>query len=179
MATQTATILVSDVVGSTDLRVRLGEDAAEELRRIHDRLVRLAVEANGGWVVKGLEDGVLALFAGAADALAAGVAIQQQADLHGRRCPDASLVMRVGVSVGDVNLEDEDCFGTPVTEASRLYAQAEGGGILAAELGDGHRPWNASVERHIRRLNLTKRACMTHGHLPAVLGKGSIGGGVV
>ena len=34
MATQTATILVSDLVGSTELRAALGEDRAEEVRRL-------------------------------------------------------------------------------------------------------------------------------------------------
>ena len=39
MGTETATILVVDLVGSTELRSSLGEDAAEELRRHFDRLV--------------------------------------------------------------------------------------------------------------------------------------------
>lgn len=83
--TATVTVLVTDIVGSTELRVRLGEDAAEELRRSHDELLRRAVESCGGRVIKGLGDGVLAVFGGAADALAAAVAIQQQAELQSAR----------------------------------------------------------------------------------------------
>ena len=134
VATQTATILVTDLVGSTELRVRLGEEQAEALRRVHDRLLRDAVEAHGGTVVKGLGDGVLARFDGAADAVAAGVAVQQAADVHTRLHPETPLTIRVGLSAGDVSLEDDDCFGTPVIQASRLCGQAEGGQILAAEL---------------------------------------------
>jgi len=53
MATQTATILVSDLVGSTELRAALGEDRAEEVRRLHDRALVEVAERAGGIVVKG------------------------------------------------------------------------------------------------------------------------------
>ena len=134
MTSQTATILVSDLVGSTDLRVALGEERAEVLRRTHDGLLTDAVTANGGTVVKGLGDGVLALFSGAAEAVGAAVAIQQAIDAHVRRHPDDRLSVRIGISAGDVTLEDGDCFGTPVVEASRLCAEAGGDEILVADL---------------------------------------------
>ena len=132
--TRMASILVTDLAGSTELRVRLGEDRAEELRRVHDALLVDAVTRNGGTVVKGLGDGVLATFAGAADAIAAAVAIQQAADAHTRRHPGEPLVVRAGLSAGDVTEEDGDCFGTPVIEASRLCGVAEPGRILASDL---------------------------------------------
>ncbi len=133
MATQTATILVSDLVGSTELRSQLGEERAEVVRRDHDRSLIDAAEANGGHVVKGLGDGVLVMFAGAAEAVAAGVAMQRAVDLHARN-ERLDLAIRVGISAGDVTLEDGDCFGTPVVEASRLCGVADGGHILVAEV---------------------------------------------
>ena len=45
-----------------------------------------------------------------------------------------ALAMRVGLSAGDVTFENDDCFGTPVIEASRLCALADPGQILVAEL---------------------------------------------
>src|SRR6266446_7043208 len=72
----TAIVLFTDLVGSTELRSRLGEDAAEELRRDPDRLIASAVEGNRGRLVKNVGDGVMATFTGASDALAAAVAIQ-------------------------------------------------------------------------------------------------------
>src|SRR5262245_7775635 len=98
MGSQTATILVTDLVGSTELRVALGEERAEALRRTHDRLLADAVEAHDGRVVKGLGDGVLALFAGAAEAVAAAVAIQQAVAAHVRRHPEDRLSVRIGLS---------------------------------------------------------------------------------
>ena len=58
--------------------------------------------------------------------MAAAVAAQQAAHAHGRRHPDQALAIRVGISVGDVSVEDGDCFGTPVIEAARLCAAAAG-----------------------------------------------------
>ena len=40
--------------------------------------------------------------------------------------------MRVGIRVGDVTFEDDDCFGLPVVEAQRLEAAAGPGQILCA-----------------------------------------------
>lgn len=133
MATQTATILVTDLVGSTALRANLGEDRAESVRREHDRALIDAARANGGTVLKGLGDGVLVMFAGAAEAVAASVAMQRAVELQGRN-EGLELAIRVGVSAGDVTLEDGDCFGTPVVEASRLCAAAAGEQILVAEV---------------------------------------------
>jgi len=73
----TAIVLFTDVVGSTELRSRLGENAAEELRQGHDALVTGAVEASRGHVVKNLGDGIMATFTGASDAVGAAMAIQQ------------------------------------------------------------------------------------------------------
>ncbi len=158
VSSQTATILVTDLVGSTELRVALGEERAEALRRIHDQLLTDAVAAHGGEVVKGLGDGVLALFAGAAGAVGAAVAIQQAVAAHGDRHPEDRLSVRVGVSAGDVTLEDGDCFGTPVVEASRLCAEAAGDEILVADLvrllarGRGDHEFTPAGERTLKGL---------------------------
>jgi class 3 adenylate cyclase/tetratricopeptide (TPR) repeat protein len=130
-----AVVLFTDLVGSTELRGRLGEEAADELRRKHDQLLTEAVEANNGRVVKGLGDGIMATFAGAADAVAAAVTIQQAIDRLNRsgKAP-VPLAVRVGLSAGDVTFEDDDVHGTPVIEASRLCAAALGGEVLVADV---------------------------------------------
>jgi class 3 adenylate cyclase len=132
--TGTATILFTDLVGSTAQRVQLGEEAAEALRRASDRLLVDAVTAHHGTVAKSVGDGIMATFAGAADAVAAAVAIQQAVDGHNRRASPVPLAVRVGISLGDVAWERGDCFGTPVIEAARLCTVAEGGQILVADI---------------------------------------------
>ena len=61
--TATATILFTDLVGSTAQRAQLGEEAAETLRRTHDRLLADAVAAHRGTVAKHVGDGIMATFA--------------------------------------------------------------------------------------------------------------------
>ncbi len=129
-----AVMLVTDLVGSTGLWARDEAAAAEVLRAHLDRSAEV-VEAHGGHVVKRLGDGLMARFVGASDALLAAVAIQQAVDRldRSRRAP-APLSLRVGLSAGDVTIEHEDVVGTPVIEAARLCAAAQGGRILASEV---------------------------------------------
>src|ERR1043165_9043289 len=108
MSRTTATVLFTDLVGSTELRGRLGEETADDLRRKHDRLLTQAVEANNGRVVKGLGDGIMATFAGAADAVAAAVAIQQGTERLNRSGKAAGpLDLRVGLAAGGVAFADD------------------------------------------------------------------------
>ena len=71
----TATVLFTDVVGSTALRTRLGDAAADELMRRHEHVLADIVTEHSGSLVKGLGDGIMATFGGAADAVLAAIAI--------------------------------------------------------------------------------------------------------
>ena len=75
----TWTVLFTDIVGSTELRTQLGDDEADVLFGAVDRAVAAAVDKHQGVLVKGLGDGHMAAFRGAADGIAAAVAIQQAA----------------------------------------------------------------------------------------------------
>jgi class 3 adenylate cyclase len=55
------TVMFTDVVGSTVLRSRVGEDAADVFRGVHDAVVGEAIVSNGGRVVKHLGDGLMAI----------------------------------------------------------------------------------------------------------------------
>jgi class 3 adenylate cyclase/tetratricopeptide (TPR) repeat protein len=127
-------ILFTDLVGSTELLARLGEEAAEDLRHTHFTLLRDAVAAGGGQEVKTLGDGIMVVFPNPSAALAGAVAMQQSIARHNRQRPGRALAVRVGVSAGEVTCEEDDYFGTPVVEAARLCAAAQGGQILVAEL---------------------------------------------
>ena len=131
---ETATVMFTDVAGSTALRARVGEDEAERLRLVHDAIVSAAVEGHEGTVVKHLGDGVMAAFAGAAGAVDAAVEIQQRLEQFSREDHGERLSVRIGLSVGDVTVEDGDYFGLPVVEAQRLEASAEPETIRCAEL---------------------------------------------
>jgi len=83
MSAHLATVVVTDLVSSTKLRAALGEEAADQLHRLHARMLREVAEANGGTVVKGLGDGVLARFGGAADGDLLGTPVIEAARLCG------------------------------------------------------------------------------------------------
>ena len=77
----------------------------------------------------------MAVFDAASDALNAAVAVQQATDRHNRTVAELDqLVLRIGVSAGDVHFVAHDCHGTPVVEAARLETAAEPGAIFASGL---------------------------------------------
>ena len=130
----TATVMFTDLVGSTAMRSRVGEDAADVLRGVHDGILIEAIESNDGRIVKHLGDGLMATFGSAASGVAAAVAIQQLIDVANRRSSNERMQVRIGLSVGDVTWEGDDCFGLPVVEAQRLEASADPATIRCAEL---------------------------------------------
>jgi len=126
--------MFTDLVDSTALRSRLGDEAADTIRRAHDAVLRTAVDTHGGRLVKGLGDGGMATFASAAEAVATAIAVQQGIDVHNRRSAGERMALRIGLSAGDVLWEGEDCFGRPVVEAARLCAEAGAGQILVSDV---------------------------------------------
>lgn len=130
----TIVICFTDIVESTALAARLGDDAFDSLRRRHFAELAREVEALGGEVVKNLGDGLMIAFTSASDAVVAAVAMQRAVDAAGRRRDSDRLVIRVGISAGDATFEDGDWFGVPVVESSRLCAAAEPGQILVSEV---------------------------------------------
>ena len=65
-ATETVSVLMTDLVGSTAMVGRVGPEAAEELRTEHFGLLRGALERSAGREVKNLGDGLMVVFASAA-----------------------------------------------------------------------------------------------------------------
>ena len=130
MAVATVSVVFTDLVGSTALLSRVGEERAEVLRREHFGLLRQAIAEYGGQEVKNLGDGLMVVFNGVTAALDGAVAMQQA--VAGRRT-DEPMTIRVGVSSGECDVEGGDYFGLPVVEAARLCAKAQSGEILASE----------------------------------------------
>ena len=124
-AADTATVLFTDVEGSTDLRTRLGDARAQAILTELDRRVREQVEAHAGEVVKSLGDGVMASFISARSAVLAAMAIQEGGE-------DAPRI-RIGINHGEVVREGDDLQGTAVHAAARIAAAAHGGQILVSE----------------------------------------------
>jgi predicted ATPase/class 3 adenylate cyclase len=116
------TFLFTDVEGST----RRWESDADEMRAAlahHDRLLRNAIEARGGFLFKHTGDGVCAAFASPRAAVDVAVAAQRALELP----------VRMGLATGEAELRDGDYFGTVLNRAARVMAAGHGGQILLAD----------------------------------------------
>jgi class 3 adenylate cyclase/tetratricopeptide (TPR) repeat protein len=149
------TLLFTDLVRSTELADRLGEAEADELRRMHFRLLRQAVAHGGGWEVKNLGDGLMVAFDSPAAAVRCAVAMQQALDDYNLLHPDRALAVRIGMHAGEPVREDGDFFGMAVTIAKRLCDRARGGQILTTEeMADLAGPQDVARFRPAGRLTL-------------------------
>ncbi len=135
-AGENVTVLFTDMVDSTRLSSGLSVEAADDLRQRHFSLLRQSVAASGGAEVKNLGDGMMVVFSAASSALECAVAMQQGVERE-NRASQAQVGLRIGVSCGEATREDDDYFGDPVIEASRLCARSEGGQVLVSDLVKG------------------------------------------
>src|SRR5215831_167827 len=126
-------ILAADVVGYSRLMERdeAGTLAALKARR-RDVLVPIVAKHHGR-VFKVTGDGVLVEFASAVNAVECAVDLQHGMAASNDDLPDdRRIVLRIGVSLGDVMVEGNDLYGDGVNVAARLEALAEPGGILVS-----------------------------------------------
>ncbi len=128
-----AAVVITDLVGSTDLMATLGRSDFRDFLRDHFTRLREVVDQHRGTEIKTLGDGILATFPSATDAVACAVAMQQSVDRQVRQ-GGAPVAMRVGLALGEVSFDDGDVVGTPVVEAARLVAAAGGGQIVASDV---------------------------------------------
>ena len=128
------TLLFTDLVASTELLARLGDDAAEEVRRVHFGALRQAVADAGGEEVKSLGDGLMVAFGSVVAALGCAVAMQRRVAEHNRAGSGPALEVRVGLHAGEPVRDGGDFHGEAVVVAKRLCDLAAGGQILTSEL---------------------------------------------
>src|SRR6266508_2712653 len=124
----TLAFLFTDVVGSTQLWERQPQAMQPALAR-HDALLRQAIDADGGQVVRTAGDAFHAVFTTVAAALDAALAIQRRlaAEPWG---PIGAIQVRVAVHVGTAQLRDGDYFGPPLNRVARLLDTGHGGQVL-------------------------------------------------
>jgi class 3 adenylate cyclase len=128
-----ATILLTDLVGSTRLANSVGPVRADELRDEHFELLRDAIASAGGREVKNTGDGLMVAFSSASAAVRCAVAMQQRFERRYRQA-EQGLHIRIGLGAGESTVKDGDYFGMPSIEAARLCAQAPADGILVSAL---------------------------------------------
>ncbi|MFL5738162.1 MAG: ATP-binding protein, partial [Actinomycetota bacterium] len=128
------TILFSDVEGSTELRSRKGDEAADEILQIHETIVRDELERHGTLEVVFLGDGFMATFPSPVDGVRAAIAIERALEEHNRADPERHVRVRIGLHAGGVTQRDGKLYGRAVHGASRVSSEAAGGQILVSDV---------------------------------------------
>ncbi len=120
-----ATVLFTDIVGSTERAAQLGDARWEGLLADHNRVVRRELDRFGGREVKLVGDGVLATFDGPARAVRCALEIR---DAVG----ELGLQVRAGVHTGEIEVLADDIAGLAVHIGSRISALAGPGEVLVS-----------------------------------------------
>src|SRR5437763_1232078 len=135
------TILFTDIVGSTALTRKFGDEAVMELIHLHDSIVRGALKDLGGREIKHLGDGIMASFVSAASAVKCASRVQREVARHGQEHKDRPFNVRLGIAAGERVEHHNDLFGVTVQLAARLASHASAAQILVsnvvAELCEG------------------------------------------
>jgi len=130
----TVTILFDDIVGSTAMTEKFGDQKWQELLHIHNTIIRDKISDNQGFEVKNQGDGFMVAFSSARRALLCAIDIQRGFAEYSEKNPAEAIRVRVGLHTGEVIKEGEDFFGKNVILAARISAQATEGEILVSSL---------------------------------------------
>jgi class 3 adenylate cyclase len=115
-----ATILFTDIVGSTTMATELGDGAWRMRLEEHDRTTRSAVEHHAGRVVKTTGDGVLAVFDLPTQALGCAKTLHRSLRPQG-------IEITAGIHVGEIEARGDDIAGIAVNVAARVQSTAVAG----------------------------------------------------
>jgi class 3 adenylate cyclase len=120
-----ATILFTDIVGSTTQAAALGDSDWRHLRERHDRIVRSQIARYRGREVKTMGDGFLAVFDGPARGVTCAAEIR-------RSVASLGIELRCGLHTGEVEVDGDDVAGLAVAVGARIGALAGAGEILVS-----------------------------------------------
>ena len=120
-----ATVLFTDIVGSTERAAELGDQRWRDLIERHDASVRRQLEVHRGVEVKTMGDGFLARFDGPARAIRCADAIRGE-------LASFDVEVRVGIHTGEIELIGDDVSGMAVNIGARIGALADSGEILVS-----------------------------------------------
>ena len=147
IATGTLAFLFTDIAGSTRLWESQPEAMTVALAQ-HDAILRDAIEAAAGHVVKTTGDGLMAIFPTAAEGVAASLAIQRGL-AAASWAETGPLRIRIGLHAGEAERRGDDYFGPTVNRTARIMAAGHGGQVLlsaaAAALAADALPDGASL----------------------------------
>jgi class 3 adenylate cyclase/pimeloyl-ACP methyl ester carboxylesterase len=120
-----ATVLFTDIVGSTERAAELGDSRWRELLERHNELIRRQLVRHQGREVKTVGDGFLATFDGPARGVRCATAIAEDVRRLG-------IEIRAGLHTGECEVMGDDVGGMAVHIGSRVSSQAGPGEVLVS-----------------------------------------------
>ena len=130
-----AAVLAADVVGYSRLMEADEAGTLAALKRHREAIFDPAVIAHNGRIVKLIGDGVIAEFGSVVDAVNCALSVQRSgASTPDRSAMQPTIVVRIGINLGDVIIEGNDIYGDGVNIAARLEPLAEPGGICVSSI---------------------------------------------
>jgi class 3 adenylate cyclase len=124
-ARPTTTVLFTDIVGSTELAVALGDAKWAELLERHHAVVRRELRRFGGEEMDTAGDGFFAVFGDAGAAIACACAVRAAVQ-------ELGVDVRCGVHTGDCWIAEAKCAGSDVHVGARIAARAHAGEVLVS-----------------------------------------------
>ena len=120
-----ATVLFTDIVGSTNRAAQLGDERWRDLLDRHDQSVRTEIERFRGREVKTVGDGFLAAFDSPGRAIECGLAIRETLGT-------LDIDVRAGIHTGEIEVRDDDVAGMAVHIGARIATLAGPGEVLVS-----------------------------------------------
>jgi class 3 adenylate cyclase len=120
-----ATVMFTDIVGSTSRAAELGDHRWRDLLATHDAAVRRQLERFGGREVKATGDGFLATFAAPSRAITCACAVRDAVRPLG-------IDVRVGLHTGECETKGDDVTGMAVHTGARVASLAGAGEVLVS-----------------------------------------------
>jgi len=118
------TVMFTDIVGSTELTQRHGDDAAMAFLQVHDKIVRDALRELAGREIKHTGDGIMASFYSAVAAARCATRIHRALAQYEQEKTGIPIKVRIGAAAGEPVEDHLDLFGSTVQLASRLCSHA-------------------------------------------------------
>lgn len=125
-------VMFTDIVESTAMTSRLGDQRSVEMVRAHDAMVRRALSDVGGQEVKHTGDGIMASFKDLVAGVTSTCAIQRSFESFNQNSSE-KLQVRIGLHCGEPVQDSNDLFGATVQMAARVCAQASADEILVSD----------------------------------------------